>query len=81
MMVADSLAPLMHGEENGEDYETAAVSEGRRADPQDACAGESESECDRAQIEAGAGSDVSEGKGTRGDAGGRTREEKGVKGS
>jgi len=67
-----------HGEENGEDDEAATVDEGRRADAQDARAGESENECDRAQAEADPGSDVSASNETRCDAGGRSKEEKGV---
>jgi hypothetical protein len=66
----------MRGEENGEeDDKAAAVDEGRRADAQDARAGEDKDNGDCAQTEAERGSDLSEGGTTRGDAGGRSKEE------
>ena len=63
---------------DGEDDEAASVDEGRRADPKDARARESENECDRAQAQAECGSDVSASNATWCDAGRRTEEEKGV---
>src|ERR1700730_9641571 len=60
MMAADSVATLGTGGDDGEDNETAAVDEGRRADAQDARAREDKDNCDRAQIEAQCGGDVSE---------------------
>ena len=82
MIAADSLAPLMHGEEDGEeDYEAAAVDEGRRTHPQDACAREDEDCGDCGQAETDAGSHEAESNATWCDPGGRSAETRRVKGS
>jgi hypothetical protein len=70
MIAADWFRRCEHEEENGEDDETAAVDERRRAHAQDARAREDEDDGDCAPTEAECGSDVSEGASTRGDAGG-----------
>src|SRR5580700_8475062 len=59
-IAADSAATLADGEENGEeDCEPATVDEGRRADPQDARARESENDYYRAQTQEERSSDLS----------------------
>jgi hypothetical protein len=65
----------MHGEEDGEGDEAADVDERRRTDAQDAYAPEDKDNGDRAETWEERGSDLSEGMGTRCDAGGRSEEE------
>jgi hypothetical protein len=71
------LAPLMHGEEDGEEDEAPDVDEGRCKDVEDACAREDKDHGDRAETEAVGKSDVSEGGSAWRDVGGRSRKEDG----
>jgi hypothetical protein len=70
------------GNDGGEeDNEEPAVDEGRGAHAEDARAREDKDDCDRAEAQAERGCGVSAGIKARRDAGRRSREEEGVKGT
>jgi hypothetical protein len=79
MMVADSLATSVHGNNDGEeDNAEPAMDEGRAAHAEDARARADEDNGDRAQAQAKRGCGVSAGIKAGRDAGRRSREERGV---
>ena len=62
MKAADSAEHPCQGNGDGEDDKAATVDEGRCADAQEARAREDKGNCDRAQAETDAGSDVQQGE-------------------